>query len=110
MTVDTLKVLGQNAPAATSLVILYTVPALTSTTISTISVCNRGGTATTFRLAVSPAGAAILNQHYIYYDQAIDANSTYAITIGITVAATDVIRIYAGTANLSFSVFGVEVV
>ena len=38
---DTLKVLGQQAPAGTTETILYTVPAATQTTISSIVVCNR---------------------------------------------------------------------
>jgi len=106
---EVLKVLGQSAPGATTMTSLYTVPGATSATISTIIVCNRGVTATTFRIAVSPAGATLANQHYIYYDQTIDIGSTYAATIGITLASTDVIRVYAGTADLSFSAFGIEV-
>lgn len=39
--ISTYKVLGQSAPAATTAVDLYTVPALTSTIVSTITVCNR---------------------------------------------------------------------
>ena len=106
---DALKVLGQSAPNATTLTDLYAVPAAKSATISTIMICNRGATATSFRVAVSPAAAAIANQHYIYYDQALDGYSTYAATIGITLATTDIVRVYSGTANLSFSVFGIEV-
>jgi hypothetical protein len=109
MAADGLKVLGQSAPAATTVADLYTVPAATKTTVSTLTVCNRSATATTFRVAVSPAGATLANQHYIYFDQAIDGNSTFASTIGMTLSATDVIRVYAGTLNLSFSAFGVEV-
>ena len=40
---DTLKVLGQQAPAGTTETILYTVPTATQTTISSIVVCNRSG-------------------------------------------------------------------
>ena len=109
MAADGLKVLGQSAPAAAAVADLYTVPAATKTTVSTLTVCNRSATATTFRVAVSPAGATLANQHYIYFDQAIDGNSTFASTIGMTLSATDVIRVYAGTLNLSFSAFGVEV-
>lgn len=107
---DIFKVLGQSAPSATTNVNIYTTPSSTKTTISTITVCNRAATPATFRIAVSPSGASLSDAHYIYYDQSIDGNSTFAATIGITLSATDVIRIYASTANLSFSAFGVEVV
>lgn len=102
------KVLGQSAPSATTNTTLYTVPSAVATVASTLTVCNRGGTATTFRVAVRPAGATLANEHYIYYDVAIPANDTFAATVGITLATTDVVTVYAGNANLSFSLFGDE--
>lgn len=106
---DVFKVLGQSAPAATTLTDLYTVPAATSTTVSTMTVCNRSATATTFRISVAPAGAADATSQYLYYDQAIGGNTTFALTMGMTLATTDKIRVYAGAATLSFSAFGVEI-
>lgn len=106
---EAIKVLGQQAPGATTLTTLYTVPAGTSAVVSTISVCNRGASQTTFRIAVRPAGAAIANQHYIYYDAPAPENDTVMITVGLTLATTDVITVYAGNANCSFSAFGSEV-
>lgn len=103
------KVLGQSAPSATTLTTLDTVPAATQAVVSTIAVCNRAATAATYRIAVRPAGAAIANEHYIAYDAPLAANDSTFITIGITLAATDVISVYASTANLSFSAFGSEI-
>ena len=105
---DTLKILGQVAPSATTETTLYTVPGSTSTTISTLVVCNRG-TAATFRVSVSVGGGATANKDYLYYDLAIPANDTFGATLGITLAATDVVRVYASTTDLSFAAFGVEV-
>lgn len=107
---DTLKVLGQASPAATTETNIYSVPSATSATCSSITVCNRGATSGTFRLSIAPAAAATTNSQYIYYDQTVDANSTFVVTIGVTLATTDVIRAYASSANFSFNVFGVEVV
>ncbi len=106
---DTLKVLGQATLAATTLTDVYTVPAARSATVSTIQVCNRGATAGTFRLSVAIAGAADTPAQYIYYDQALDANSSFSITVGITLATTDKIRAFASSANFSINIFGVEV-
>lgn len=105
-----LKTLGQNAPTATTLTDLYTVPASTSATLSSLVICNRSATATTFRVSVAPASAADTVEHYLYYDQSISGNSSYALTLGITLATTDKLRVYAGANTLSFSAFGVEVV
>lgn len=101
------KVLGQSAPSATTNTDLYTVPSATSAVCSTLVIANRG-VSTTFRVAVRPAGAAIANQHYICYDSPINANDTIFLTLGVTLATTDVVTIYAGTTNMSFSLFGSE--
>jgi len=102
------KVLGQSNPAATTATTLYTVPAANSAVCSTLSVTNIG-VSTTFRIAVRPAGASLENKHYIIYDSAISAGSALFFTIGTTLAATDVVTVYAGTANVAFNLFGSEV-
>jgi hypothetical protein len=102
------KTLGQVAPAALTLTTLYTVPAATSSVCSTLAICNRG-VSTLVRVAISPLGAAIDNAHYIVFDSALSQNDSTFLTLGISLAATDVVRIYAGTADVSFSLFGAEV-
>ena len=106
---DTLKVLAQSNPVAATLTDAYTVPAATSTTVSSVVVANRSAVATTFRISVAVAGAADAAQQYLYYDMAISGNDTFVATIGISLAATDVVRVYATLATLSFSIFGVEI-
>jgi glucose-6-phosphate dehydrogenase assembly protein OpcA len=103
------KVLGQSAPSATIDTTLYTVPASTQAVVSTISVSNRANTTATFRIAVRPDGASIANQHYVAYDVQVDGNATIPWTIGITLGDTDVITVYASTADLSFNAFGSEI-
>jgi len=106
---DTFKVLGQLVPSATTLTTLYTVPGATSTVNASLVVCNRGSGATTFRVSVAVAGAADDPKQYIYYDVTINGNDTFIATIGVTLAATDLVRVYAGNGNLTFSLFGVEI-
>lgn len=103
------KVLGQSAPSATTATTLYTVPASTDAVVSTISVCNRAATAGTYRIAIRPAGAALANSHYIAYDSSVAANNTTFITVGVTLDATDVITVYASSADMTFSAFGTEI-
>jgi glucose-6-phosphate dehydrogenase assembly protein OpcA len=103
------KVLAQSAPTATTLTSLYTAPANTSAVASTIVVANRSAAPATYRIAVSPAGATVANQHYIAFDVTVGASDSTTLTLGITLAATDVIRVFASTANLTFNVFGSEI-
>lgn len=103
------KVLGQVAPTATTNTNLYTVPASTSAVCSTLSICNRGVSATV-RVAVRPAGSSISNQHYIAYDVPVSQYDSVFLTLGVTLAATDVVTVYASTSDISFSLFGSEIV
>lgn len=105
----TYKVLGQSNPAATTATTLYTVPSATNAVVSTISVANLTGTAATYRIAIRPAGTTLANQHYLAYDVTVAASDTTVMTLGVTLATTDVITVYASTANLAFSAFGSEI-
>jgi glucose-6-phosphate dehydrogenase assembly protein OpcA len=103
------KVLGQSNPSATTLTTLYTVPASTSTVVSTIVIVNLASSAATFRVAIRPAGAGIANQHYIAYDAAVAANDSVFLTLGVSLATTDVVSVYASSANVAFAAFGSEI-
>jgi len=105
----TLKILGQSAPSATTATDAYTVPSSTQVAISSIVVCNRGGSAGTYRIAVRPNGATLANTHYIVYGATLNGNDTVAYTLGISADAADVVTVYASSADFTFSVFGSEV-
>jgi hypothetical protein len=103
------KVLAQSAPAATTATDIYTVGSGKQAIISTITVANRSASGRTYRIAIRPAGTTLANQHYIAYDVALAANDTTALTLGITLTATDVVTVYASTTDLSFGIFGSEI-
>ena len=105
----TFKVLGQAAPANTSNADLYTVGAGKSAIVSTLSITNVTSTAANARVFVRVAAATAAAGNAIVYDTSIPANSTIGLTLGITLAATDVITVATGTANsLTFQAFGQE--
>lgn len=105
----TLKVLGQvNPPSATNTT-LYTVPSATSAVISTINICNQSANGANFRIAVRPAGETINTKHYIAFNTEVASNDAISLTIGMTLAQTDVITVYANTASISFNAFGSEI-
>ena len=105
----TYKVLGQLNPSATTLSTLYSVPSATSTVVSTLMVCNQAGTNGTFRVAVRPGGVSIDPKHYLSYDTVVPANDSIALTLGITLATTDVVSVYASSTSISFNLFGSEI-
>ena len=105
----TYKVLGQSNPSATTATTLYTVPASTQAVVSTIVIANLTATAATFRIAVRVAGATLADSQYVAYDITVGASDSTALTLGITLNATDVITVYSSTANLTFTAFGSEI-
>ena len=112
MATTTYKVLGQTNPSATTETQLYLVPLATSAVVSTITICNQASSAATYRIAVvksggstSPAAAA----SWIVYGATVAASDTTALTLGLTLATGDQIRVYASTATLSFNAYGSEI-
>jgi len=90
-----------------SIVTLYTTPAVTSTVCSTLVICNQG-VSTVFRVAVRPAGAALDPKHYLIVDNTINQYDSVFLTLGVSLATTDVVSVYAGATSVSFSLFGSE--
>lgn len=105
----TYKVLGQVNPSATTATTAYTVPSATETVISTITVCNTGAAPATYRIAVRPNGETLATKHYIVYDSTVAPQTTDTLTLGITLDATDVVTVFASTANFAFNLFGSEI-
>ena len=105
----TYKTLGQLAPSATTATTLYTCPSATQTVISSLVVTNRGASAGTYSIAIRPNGATLSAEHYIAYDAPIGANSFVSLTLGLTIDASDVVTVYASTADFSFNAFGSEI-
>jgi hypothetical protein len=102
------KVLGHVAPSATTATTLYTVPGAVSTVCSTLTVCNQNTASITYRVAVRPAAATLAGLHYVAYDVNLPGNSTDTLTLGLTLATTDVVTVYTSTANVSFGLYGSE--
>lgn len=103
------KILYQSNPAVNTLTNTYAVPALTSTVVSSIVVCNQGLSSAKFRVSAAAGAAVDSANQYLYYDEVIPANKTFIATVGITLATTDLLRIYTDSASLSFSFFGSEI-
>ena len=80
---------------------LYTVPTARRANVRYLQVTNIAGAGKTFRLAISPDGAAIDDAHYIAYDMAVAANDNVAWS-GMLLGAGDVVRAYGSDANVKF--------
>ena len=96
--------IGQVAPDATTDTDLYTVP-LKRICRGRVLMCERGGAAATYRIAVRENGEAIGNEDYIELGGNLPANTDYH-TEELLLDETDVITVWASSANLSFTFLG----
>ena len=103
------KVLGQSTPTANTVTTLYTVPSTANTVVSTLTVCNQGGANAAISVAICPANTAVTTSQYIVNTATVVANDTVFLTVGVTLATTDTIRVFSNIANVSFNAFGSEI-
>ena len=97
-------VIDQTNPGAASLTDAYTVPAGTKLLFNFV-VANRSAVATSLRFSIAIAAAADSNEQYVAYDLPIAGNDVYESPM-FKANATDVLRVYATLATLSFTISG----
>jgi hypothetical protein len=103
------KVLAQqNLSTANNPYDVYTVPSSTETVISTISICNRGSTATTYSIGVRVDGETYDNKQYMTYNAPIGAYESIFLTIGVTMDAGDIFLAMTPSTTLTVNLFGSE--
>jgi hypothetical protein len=105
----TYKVLGQLAPSANTATTLYTVPSGNSAVCSSMTICNTSGGNANVSVQVAVANAASETGQYLVFDNTVVSQDTLFMTLGVTLAATDVIRVNSTVANVAFQVFGSEI-
>ncbi len=104
------KCLAQVVPPANTLTDAYTVPVATETVVSAIWVCNTNQAIDAeFSISVAIGGAADNTKQYILSLIPIDSGDTWEATVGVTVSAGDVIRVFGSQANMAFQFFGAEI-
>ncbi|CAB4173742.1 hypothetical protein UFOVP965_4 [uncultured Caudovirales phage] len=104
------KILGQSAPASTANADLFTVTSAHSFVISSLVIANVTTTAATARVFARIAGATAAVSNAILYDVSVPASSTATFSLGMTLAATDVVTVQTGTSSaLTFTAFGSDV-
>lgn len=103
---ESFEILGQVALPATTLTDVFEVAAGEQVVGSTITVCNRSATPTTFRLAFAPGGEPNDVKHYVAFDAPLEANEVWGFTMGVTLDEGDIVRASAAAATVSVNVFG----
>ena len=106
----TYKILAQSAPISNTATPLYgPIGAGIQTVVSTLVVCNRGASSSTYRISVRENGAADNARQYLVFDATVPAASTITYTLGITLRTGDAVYVFSSSNNISFNLFGSEI-
>jgi hypothetical protein len=105
------KVLGQVNPTSPGDgVNLYTVPLGSYAVVSSLLVCNFGPDPILFKVTVqTPTDSSITDKNYIYHNIELEANATFAATVGLTLNGDCKVFVSASEDTVSFSLFGQEI-
>jgi hypothetical protein len=87
---------------------LYTVPANSSTVVSTIAVTNTGTSTTNYRVGVVPTGETLTLKHFINFVTTISPGESHYYTNGMTLPSSSKIQVSAASTAVVFSAFGSE--
>jgi len=102
------KVLGQATPAGAVEAAVYTVPAATSATVSSIIIHNTDASNTdTAKVRIDPGSVASTLDKQIC-DINVPPSGTVILTVGITLAATDRVWVQSSNGDVNFHLFGIE--
>lgn len=103
------RILGQVAPTANSLSALYSPGLEQQTVVSSLKICNRSSSPTTFTIAILGASATLSDKHYVYYSHPLPPNRTFSAVEGWTLAPGEQIQVSSANGQCSFSLFGNEI-
>ena len=110
MATETRAVLFTSRPSAGVLTDAYTVASATQVVVSTLAIINTSTSAAdTAQVTVAPSGAADTAAHTLVPTVDIAAKSMVTMTIGITLGATDKIRVKSTNGTVNFHGYGVTI-
>ena len=103
------KVLGQVVPSANATwTQIYAVPTGKEAVCSSLTVANLTADDILYRVRVRVAGEAAANKQTLVYDTAAAGGVSQALQLSMTLAAGDIVEVYAASTSIAFNLFGSE--
>lgn len=104
------KVLGQVVPSANATwTQIYAAPTGKQAICSSLTVANLSTDDILYRVRVRVAGAAANDKQILVYDTASASGISQALQLSMTLAAGDIVEVYAAATTIAFNLFGSEV-
>jgi hypothetical protein len=88
---------------------LYETPSATQSVISSLVITNQSSSAVTVRIGMDTTAGTPGASEFLVYDAAIAGNDTVALTLGITMPASNFIRVASSASTCNFTAFLSEI-
>jgi hypothetical protein len=88
---------------------LYSTSASVTAVISSLVVCNQSSSSITYRIGLMGSAGTPSASEFLVYDATIAGNDTVALTLGISMAASQFIRVSTSASTSSFAAFVSEI-
>jgi hypothetical protein len=88
---------------------LYTTPAATQAVISSLVITNQASSDVTVRIGLDTTAGTPGNSEWLVYDAVVAGNDTVALTLGVTMPASNFIRVSSSANTCNFTAFLSEI-
>jgi hypothetical protein len=88
---------------------LYTTPSATEAVISSIVITNQASSSVTVRIGIMASAGTPGASQWLVYDAVVAGNDTIALTLGVTLPASQFIRVSSSANTCNFSAFYSEI-
>lgn len=99
----------QGTSGTTTYATLYNTSSTATAVISTIAVTNTASTSATYRIGIMGSAGTPAAANWVVYDATVAANDTVFITTGITLSASQYIRVSSSANTVTFSAYISEI-
>lgn len=88
---------------------LYSTPSATEAVISSIVITNQASSSVTVRIGMDTTAGTPGASEWLVYDAVVAGNDTVALTLGVTMPASNFIRVSSSANTCNFSAFLSEI-
>lgn len=99
----------QGTASTSTYATLYNTSASTTAVISSIVICNQSSSATLYRIGLTASAGTPTAAQFLVFDASIAGNDTVALTLGVSMSASQFLRVSTSASTSSFAAFVSEI-
>lgn len=99
----------QGTAGVTTYDTLYSTGASTRAVVSSILICNTASATATYRIGIMGSAGTPAAANWVVFDATVSGNDTTCLTLGITLAPSQFIRVSSSANTVTFSAYVSEI-